>query len=130
MPVFTWISEWVTAGVDLEGSPVEGFAEGSASVDGGELGCAEGGVGWLAVEEVGVEAVHELGGGGVGDLPEGSDDVVGSGAEEGPGEADEAFAGVVAASGAVAGGDGDEVGVEALVEDVAGVEAVGEGLGG
>jgi hypothetical protein len=124
------IGEESAAGVDLEGSPVEGLAEGTAGVDGGELGCAKGGVGWVAAEEAGVEAVHELGGRGVGDLPEGSDDVVSPGAEEGPGEAYEAFARVVAASGAVAGGDGDEVGVEAMVEDVAGVEAVGKGLGG
>ena len=49
--------------------------------------------------------------------------------QERPGKADQPFAGVGAAAGAVAGGDGHEVGVQGLGDDVAGIELVGVSRG-
>ncbi len=113
------------AGVELEGRPVEGLAELAAVADESELGLAQGDGGGLASFEAGVEGVHEARGGVVGDLPQRADDGVCAGVEKGPGEADESFAGVLACAGAVAGGDGDELGVDGMLHDVARVEFVG-----
>jgi len=112
------------AGVELERGPVEGLAELTAGADEGEFGLAQGDGGWLAGFEAGVEGIHEARGGFVGDLPKGADDGVRAGVEEGPGETDESFAGVLACTGAVAGGDGDELGVDGALHDVARVEFV------
>src|SRR5258707_14741570 len=49
---------------------------------------------------------------------------MGSGAQKGPGETDEALAGEVTLPRTVAGGNGDEIGVEAMLHNIAGVKFV------
>src|SRR5216683_4802795 len=113
------------AGVELEGRPIEGFAENGVGAQEGELGGAQGCRGIAALAQFAVELVHELRGGGVVHFPQRGDDVVGTGAEECPGESDQAFSGVGARAGAIAGGDGHEVRRERMLDDVAGVEFEG-----
>lgn len=72
--------------------------------------------------------VHELGSGGIADFPETRDDIVGARMKESPGEADQPFPSVGLDAGAVAGRDGDEVGVERVTDDIARVEFIGVAL--
>ena len=54
--------------------------------------------------------------------------VVGAGAEKGPGEPDKTFSGIGSGAGTVAGGNCDQVGVQGMFDDIAGVEFVGVGF--
>src|SRR5216684_6171983 len=112
-------------GVKLEGGPVERLAEDGVGVQQRKLGGAQGCRGILPLAQFGVELVHELRGGGVVHFPQRGDDVVGTGAEECPGKSDQAFSGVGARAGAIAGGDGHEVRRQRMLDDVAGVEFEG-----
>src|ERR1700738_4405474 len=110
------------ARIELEGRPIEWFAEDTVGVEQGELGGAQGGGRVLAFTQFAVELVHELRRGGVVHFPEGGNDVVRAGAQECPGESDEAFSGVGAGAGAITSRNGNKVGGERVVDDVAGVE--------
>ena len=94
-------------------------------MDQGELGVAESGCRVLTSAEVFVEFVHQLRGGRIAYFPQAADDMVSAGAEECPGEADEPFTGVCFDTATVARGDGDEIGGERTLQDVASVELEG-----
>src|SRR5260370_13320225 len=94
------------AGVELERGPVVGLFVDTVLVEKGKLGGAEGGIGVFAAAQLAVEGIHELRSGAVADFPDGADDVVCTGPEEGPGKTDHAFAGVNPRARAVTGGDG------------------------
>ena len=110
------------AGVQEEGSPVKRLAIVSGGVDQCELGVAESGCRVLALCEVFVELVHQLRGGRIANFPQAADDMVSPGAEERPREADEPLAGIGFETVAIASGDGDEIGGERTLQDVASIE--------
>ena len=56
--------------------------------------------------------------------------MVRAGAEKSPGESDQTFAGVGLGTRAVAGGNGDQIGVQRMLDYVARVEFVGIAFGG
>ena len=112
------------AGVELEGGPVEGAVIGAGGVDESEFGIAQSCGGILACGNAFVEFVHQLRCRGAADFPESSDDVVRTSAEEGPGKADEAFAGELAFTGAVTRRNGNQIGIERALNDVPRVELV------
>ena len=87
-----------------------------------ELGRLQGFVLALAGAEVTVEADHELGGGEVVDGPQAGGDGTGAGDLEGAAEAHEALAAALRAESGDAGGEDDEVGVEAAAEDFPGLQ--------
>src|SRR5713101_5667015 len=116
------------AGVELEGRPVERFLEDGVGVGGveeGELGVAEGCGGVFALEQLAIKRIHQRWRGSFTDFPESSDDVVGASTEEGPGEAYQTLARIGAGARAIAGGDGHQIGVQAVLNDIPGIELVG-----
>src|SRR6266849_6869932 len=110
------------AGVELEGRPIEGFAENGVGAQEGELGGAQGCRGIPALAQFSIELVHQLRRRGVVDFPERRDDVVRAGAQERPGEPDQTFPGVGARAGAIAGRNRHEVRRERMLDDVARVQ--------
>src|SRR4029077_17567681 len=72
-----------------------------------------------------IKRVHDLRGGRVVHFPKSADHVVRAGAKKSPGKADQSFAGIGAAAGAFASGNGDKVGRERMLKNVARVELVG-----
>src|SRR5260370_1273851 len=116
------------AGVELEGGPVEGLFEDGVRISGMEepkLGVAQGGGRVFALAQSSIKRIHQLRRGGVADFPEGADDIVRARTQKGPGEADQAFAGIRAGAGAVASGDSHKLGVQAMLDDIAGVKFKG-----
>ena len=112
----------------MEGGPVEGLLEDGVRVSGmeePEFGVAQGGGGVFALEQLAIKRIHQRWRGSFTDFPESSDDVVGAGTEEGPREAYQALAGIGAGARAIAGGDGHQIGVQAVLNDIPGIELVG-----
>src|SRR5260370_39191810 len=92
------------ASVELEGRPIEGLAEDASRADQRELSIAEGGRGVLARPQAFVQFIHQFRRGIIVDLPQRGDDIVRACAEEGPGQADEACAGITALANSIASG--------------------------
>lgn len=115
-------AELAGATKEEKGGPVVGFGVGAVGAEEFEFGLAEGSFRLFATGDTAVEGAHEGGGAAVVDVPETGDDVLGAGFEEGPGEADETFAAVVAGAGAAAGGEGDEFGAPGQAADLGGGE--------
>src|SRR5229473_4733150 len=116
------VPTFLRARVKLERRPVERLAEDRIGMQQGELGGAQRRGRIPALAQFSVELIHQLRRRGVVDFPQRGDDVMGSGTQERPGEPDQAFSGVGARAGAVAGRDGHEVRRERMLDDVARVE--------
>src|SRR5258708_32029841 len=89
-----------------------------------KFGVAESSGRVFALVQFAVECIHQLRRGGVADLPKRANDVVRASSQKSPREADQAFAGIGSCAGAVAGRDGHEIGVQAVLDDVSRVELV------
>src|SRR2546429_1199364 len=115
------------AGVELERRPIEGLFEyrvGICGMEEREFGVAQSGGGVFALAQFAVKRVHQLRRGGVADFPQSADDIVRSGPQKGPREADQAFAGIGACARTIAGGNGHKVGVQAMSDDVSSIQLV------
>lgn len=110
------------AGVDLEGRPVEGLAELALGVEQAQLRLPKRSAGCHAVFETPVEATHQLGSGFVVGFPEGADDIVCTGTQESPREANQSLTRIGSRAAAVTGRDGDEARMDRVLDDFARME--------
>ncbi len=108
-------------GVELKGRPIKRIAE-SAAVQQRQLRRAQRLLRSGAFFEFVIEVIHQLFGGCVSDFPEAGNDVVGSGAQKSPRQSDQAFSGIGARASAVAGRDGNQIGADGVLNNIAGVE--------
>ena len=106
------------SGVQLERRPIEGFAEDSWGTDQSELGIAERGAGILTGAQTFIKLVHQLWRGIVADFPERGDHIVRTSAQKSPRKTNQTFASVSARTSTIAGGNGDEIGVERTRDDL------------
>src|SRR5260370_5900841 len=90
----------------------------------GKFGVAESSGRVCALVQFAVECIHQLRRGGVADLPKRANDVVRASSQKSPREADQAFAGIGSCAGTVAGRDGHEISIQAMLDYLSRIELV------
>src|SRR6267378_6299511 len=101
--------------VELKRRPIEGPPERVVRMQQGELGAAEGLFGAFAPSYFLVHLVHQPWCGGIAHIPQGTDHVVGTGAQKRPRQAYQAFARVRSSSCSVASGDRYQVSAQPML---------------
>ena len=117
------------AGVELERGPVKGSAVVFLRVNELEFCVAQSDYGVVTIIQTFVKLIHQLRRRSIADFPQAADYVMGASAQESPSESDEAFSRVHFHTGAVASGNGYEIGGERAPNNVARVELEGIAVG-